>query len=135
MLGIAHAFETFGRLAPCELCLKERQVYWVATAVAAAGGGLSLASSKARPWVCAALGLIFLGGAGLAAYHAGVEWKFWTGPASCSGGHVDVTAADLTRLLQWRTNRRASLRQACLGVPRHLDGRVERADLSGAGRA
>lgn len=100
MLGIAHAFETFGRLAPCELCLKERQVYWVATAVAAAGGGLSLASSKARPWVCAALGLIFLGGAGLAAYHAGVEWKFWTGPASCSGGHVDITTADLTRLLR-----------------------------------
>jgi len=24
MLAIAHAFETFGRLAPCELCLKER---------------------------------------------------------------------------------------------------------------
>eukprot|EP01035_Chromulina_nebulosa_P002989 gene2989-4080_t len=33
MLAIAHAFETFGGLAPCTLCLKAREVYWVALAI------------------------------------------------------------------------------------------------------
>jgi disulfide bond formation protein DsbB len=104
MLGAAHAFETFGRLAPCELCLKEREVYWVAAGLALLGGGLTrLASPRLRSGRIAAasllLALVFLFGAGLAAYHAGVEWKFWPGPASCTGGHVHVSAADLSRLL------------------------------------
>jgi disulfide bond formation protein DsbB len=34
MLGAAHAFETFGGLAPCLLCLKQREVYWTAATVA-----------------------------------------------------------------------------------------------------
>ena len=29
MLATAHAFQTFGHLAPCTLCLKQREVYWV----------------------------------------------------------------------------------------------------------
>ena len=99
MLAAAHAFETFGHLNPCTLCLRAREVYWAAIAVAAIGGALSLASRTARAGVCVLLGLIFLGGAALAAYHAGAEWKFWSGPASCSGGGVHVSAADLSRLL------------------------------------
>ena len=99
MLGVAHAFETFGRLAPCELCLKEREVYWAAVAVATTGVGLGFTPLKPGRWVAAVLALVFAGGMVLAAYHAGVEWKFWPGPASCSGGNVQVSAADLSRLL------------------------------------
>jgi disulfide bond formation protein DsbB len=29
--------------------------------------------------------LVFLYGAGLGIYHAGIEWKFWTGPTECTG--------------------------------------------------
>ena len=100
MLGAAHAFETFGHLAPCSLCLKQREVYWGAAVIAAVGGALSLTAAPARRFVCALLALAFLGGAGLAAYHAGAEWKFWPGPASCSGGQTHVGAADLVRLLR-----------------------------------
>lgn len=100
VLGIAHAFETFGRLAPCELCLKERQVYWLAASLAALGAGFSLTPFKPGRWVSAVLALVFVGGAALAAYHAGVEWKFWPGPASCTGAHVQVSTADLARLLK-----------------------------------
>ncbi len=99
MLAIAHAFETFGHMAPCELCLKERQVYWVAAGIAAIGAMISLTPAKLGQWVSALLALVFLGGAALAVYHAGAEWKFWPGPASCTGGHVQVSAADLARLL------------------------------------
>jgi disulfide bond formation protein DsbB len=93
MLAIAHAFETFGHMAPCELCLKQRVVYWVAGGVALGAmivlrlpGGLYV-----RRLSCWILALIFLAGAGIAVYHAGVEWKFWPGPQTCTGsGAVDV---------------------------------------------
>jgi disulfide bond formation protein DsbB len=99
MLAIAHAFETFGRLAPCELCLKEREVYWLAVGVAVAGLLLGLTRFKPGRWLSAALAVVFVGGAVLAAYHAGVEWKLWPGPAACTGGHVEVSAADMARFL------------------------------------
>jgi len=88
MLAIAHAFETFAQLMPCTLCLKQREVYWVAMAVAAAAIIVRRTSFGARalPWLNALLGLIFLYGAGLAAYHAGVEWKWWAGPTTCASG-------------------------------------------------
>jgi disulfide bond formation protein DsbB len=102
MLAIAHAFQTFGHLAPCTLCLRQREVYWVAAAVALAflvavrlPGGPRLRQAS-----CWLLALLFLGGAGLAAYHAGVEWKFWPGPTTCSSaGSRGVDAAALSGLL------------------------------------
>jgi disulfide bond formation protein DsbB len=95
MLGVAHAFQTFGGMSPCELCLKQRTVYWVAMGVAAVTmvmvrlpGG-----PRWREATCWLLALIFLAGAGIAGYHAGVEWKFWPGPESCTGvGKVDMAA-------------------------------------------
>ena len=99
MLGTAHAFETFGGLAPCTLCLYQRDVYWLALAVGVVG--FALAYGRA-PWMGpvanAVLGLVFLAGAGVAAYHAGVEWKWWPGPTTCSGGGA-VSAASLNALL------------------------------------
>jgi disulfide bond formation protein DsbB len=101
MLVIAHAFETFGHLAPCELCLYERQVYWVALPVAAlafiASQGVS--PKVFTPWIGGLLALIFLTGAGIAIYHAGAEWKFWPGPTTCSGAGGGVSAAGLANLM------------------------------------
>lgn len=101
LLGIAHAFETFGHLAPCELCLKQREVYWLAMALAAGGllwRGLRRGFEPTRIINILLLGA-FLAETILAAYHAGVEWKFWLGPASCSGGSMKVDPAELERLL------------------------------------
>lgn len=108
ILAIAHGFETFGRLAPCELCLKEREVYWAATGVALVGGLFSLRVPRARLWTCVVLALVFLGSAVLAGYHAGVEWKFWPGPEACTGSHVRITVEDMQRLL----------RGAAMNIPR-----------------
>jgi disulfide bond formation protein DsbB len=100
MLAVAHAFETFGHMAPCELCLKQRTVYWVAAAVAAIAmvvvrlpGG-----PRFREASCWLLALVFLASVGIAGYHAGVEWKFWPGPESCTGAGK-VTAAALRDLM------------------------------------
>jgi len=101
MLAIAHAFETFGGYAPCTLCLRQREAYWVAGAVALAAMVLARAPGARiwRPLGLAALALVFLAGAGIAAYHAGVEWKFWPGPTACSGTGGGVSAADMAALL------------------------------------
>ncbi len=106
MLAIAHAFQTFDHLAPCELCLKQRTVYWTATGVAAVamvivrrpGGPLI---REATCWLLAA---IFLTGFGIAVYHAGAEWKFWPGPQSCSGGG-SVNMKDLQDLLAGKSGK------------------------------
>ena len=102
MLAIAHAFQTFGGLQPCTLCLRQREVYWCALAVSGTGVALGLIppAARLRPLICAALALIFLYGAGLAAYHAGAEWKWWPGPSTCSSAGGGASAAALAQLMQ-----------------------------------
>ncbi|MEJ2817293.1 disulfide bond formation protein B [Caulobacter sp. CCG-8] len=102
MLGAAHAFETFGKLAPCLLCLKQREVYWVTGSVALAGVVLSRTpwADRVRKPLVLLLGIGFLYGAGVAVYHAGAEWKFWPGPAACAAAGAKATAGDLAALLK-----------------------------------
>ena len=102
MLAIAHGFETIGGLAPCTLCLRAREVYWVAAWVALAGMFVVRMRGGER-WRAAfdgALALIFAVGVGVAVYHAGAEWKWWPGPTACSGGAGSVNAGQMADLLQ-----------------------------------
>ncbi|MEZ5896205.1 MAG: disulfide bond formation protein B [Parvularculaceae bacterium] len=102
LLAGAHAFEHFGRLAPCALCLDQREAHWTALAVAAAGLALGTAL-RAKRVAAAALGacaLVYLVSSGLAFYHVGVEYGYWPGPATCSGGGaVDLGGGDLAGAL------------------------------------
>lgn len=99
MLAAAHAFETFGHLSPCHLCLYQRDVYWTALCVGVVGFALGyMRLLWARRTADAFLTVIFLVGTGIAAYHAGVEWKWWPGPASCTGGG-SVNASQLADFL------------------------------------
>jgi disulfide bond formation protein DsbB len=102
MLAAAHAFETFGGYAPCGLCLKQREVYWAALAVAAIGYVLVRLKRFPANVLALLLAAIFATGMVVAAYHAGVEWKWWPGPTSCSGGGGSGLAVtgDLSALLE-----------------------------------
>ena len=101
MLGIAHGFETFGGLAPCVLCLRQREIYWVALAVAAIG--YLLQRVNCRSWMvraaCFALAACFAVGVGVAVYHAGAEWKWWPGPQACATTGAKASAAGMSELL------------------------------------
>jgi disulfide bond formation protein DsbB len=102
MLAIAHAFQTFEGLAPCHLCLKQREVYWAAIGLALFSMILVRARDdrRVRAAADALLGLLFLAGCGIAVFHAGAELKFWPAPASCSSaGVAAVSAADLQALM------------------------------------
>src|ERR1700744_1813274 len=83
MLAIAHAFQRFGGLAPCTLCFYQRDVYWAAFSLGLFGFFIGYVRLR---WtdraVAVLLALVFLVGAGIAAYHSGVEWKWWPGPTT-----------------------------------------------------
>lgn len=84
-------FQYVGGLQPCELCLVERWPYYGAIAVAA----LALATGAPRAvWWVGLLALIFLGSAGLAAYHVGVEQHWIAGPTACTGGASGAKSAE-----------------------------------------
>jgi len=102
MLAIAHGFQTFGGLAPCELCFKQRDVYWVAIAVSAAAVAARRYEPTRRslgPLLGLILAVTFAVGCWIAVYQAGAEWKWWPGPQSCSGAALNVGALDLKKFL------------------------------------
>jgi disulfide bond formation protein DsbB len=95
MLAIAHGFQSLGHLAPCHLCLKQREVYWAAMAVSAVAilSGLTPMRVAGARIGCALLVLVFGYGAYLAGFHAGAEWHWWKAPVTCaSTGPVNLSA-------------------------------------------
>lgn len=90
LIASAHAFETFGGLAPCMLCLKQREVHWGIVALAA----VSFVVLRRKPefWSLAyiALGLAFLVSFAVASYHVAVEMKLVM--AQCEGGDLSNLA-------------------------------------------
>lgn len=81
-IGGALVFQHGFGLSPCKLCLLQRDPYYLALPVAAATWALA-ARRPARLGLLA-LALIFAVSAGLGAYHAGVEWGVFQGPADCA---------------------------------------------------
>ena len=83
----AYYFEYVVKLAPCPLCLEQRIPYYVGIPLALI---VAVAAWRRMPARLVGLGfavlaIVFLSGAGLGVYHAGIEWKFWPGPTECSG--------------------------------------------------
>ena len=96
LLGFAHASETIWNIAPCNLCLKAREVYWGAAAVALIATIWHLISrgSRGTPRIAAfLLAVIFATGAITSFFHMGGELKWWSLPATCmGGGSVDLAS-------------------------------------------
>ena len=74
-------------LQPCPMCLEQRYAYYLAIPLAALTALAAGQNAPRRLLTCglAVLALATLGNAVFGAYHAGVEWKFWAGPADCTG--------------------------------------------------
>lgn len=87
-------------IRPCPLCLEQRYAYYAIVPLA-----LVVAAARKAPRSLLAAGfaiiaLAALWNAGLGAYHAGIEWQLWRGPAECSGSVVDLgKAGDLMQRL------------------------------------
>ncbi len=90
----AYFFQYVVGLPPCPLCLEQRIAYYVVIPLAALIA-VAAATRAPRPLLAAGLIIITLGmifNAGLATFHAGVEWKWWPGPLECSGPLGDLGA-------------------------------------------
>jgi len=88
-LGIALAAQHWGGIQPCVLCIYQRYAHG-----AAAAAGLLALALAARPAASRALtglgALAFLAGAGIAAFHVGVEQHWWQGTAGCHAPSFDA---------------------------------------------
>ncbi len=101
MLGAAHAFERFAGLNPCNLCLKQREVFWGAVAISLVATLWTIVSQARRgtPRIAAfLLFAVFATGAITAGFHAGGELKWWALPATCSAGGGGADLEGLTSL-------------------------------------
>jgi disulfide bond formation protein DsbB len=115
-LAGAWFFQLVLDILPCELCLEQRYAYYLMIPL---GALTALAAAKGAPRTVllaglAILGLAALGNAGLGFYHAGVEWKFFAGPADCTGPvgnlgsagnllqRLDTTKVIMCDVVQWR---------------------------------
>ena len=101
MLGAAHAFERFAGLSPCNLCLKQREVFWGAVAISLVATLWAVISQARRgtPRIAAfLLFAVFATGAITAGFHAGGELKWWALPALCAGGGAGADLEGLTSL-------------------------------------
>jgi disulfide bond formation protein DsbB len=98
IIATALASEIFGGLVPCALCLQQRIPYYIAVPVLVL---MLLANDKAPPALLGLVGLVFAVGAGLAGYHAGVEYGWWAGPAACgAGANLPSSLAELNEALK-----------------------------------
>ena len=93
------AFQHIGGYIPCKLCLQQRQPYYAAMPLAAiAFLSIRLGWSPALSRLLLAIvALLLMSTAALAAYHAGVEWRWWAGPADCgaTAGNISNDVGDL----------------------------------------
>ena len=88
---------------PCPLCLDQRNAFYVCVPLAALLmlGANHGASSEVMIAGFGVIVVVMLWNTGLSAYHAGVEWKFWPGPADCSGPINSLgSAGDLLKRIQ-----------------------------------
>jgi disulfide bond formation protein DsbB len=86
-LAGAWFFQLVLDIRPCPLCLEQRYTYYVVIPLAVL---IAIAAARDAPRAVLVVGLAIvalatLGNAGLATYHAGVEWGFWKGPTDCTG--------------------------------------------------
>lgn len=97
----ALAFEHFGGYRPCPLCMMQRYAYYAAIPALFVAMALSSEMPRTAALLFFLVSLAFLANAGLGVYHAGAEWKFWPGPATCAGAlTLPSSAADLLRDLE-----------------------------------
>ena len=89
LLAGAHAFESFGHMQPCAMCLAQREWHWGIVLIALVALVFARAAGASR-WVAFVLGLAFLGSFVMAAWHVAVE-HHWIA-AQCEVGALgDLT--------------------------------------------
>lgn len=106
VIATAFAFEYIGGYVPCPLCEMQRYAYYAGIPLLFLGMAFSSEKPRLAALLFVLVALAFLANAGLAAYHAGVEWKFWPGPDTCAASAaLPASAGDLLADMEARVVR------------------------------
>lgn len=115
LIAGAFFFEYVVKLEPCELCLAQRWPYYLAIAAALAA---LIGGPRVTPWCVAIAALLFATGAGLAAYHVGVEQHWIAGPTACTdaSGPGATSPEELLKLLRRQPVRCDEVQWSLFGI-------------------
>lgn len=96
ILLVAFGFQYIGGLQPCILCWWQRYPYFVTIALSAVAL-LTSGRPQLGTLLLGACGVVFLVGAGIAAFHVGVEQHWWAGTAECGANFGPAGSVDELR--------------------------------------
>ena len=95
VVALASAFiaEFYFNLAPCEMCLKQREPYYI---IILGFTLITILKWQERIWFYLGVQLISIYGLFYSIWHVGIENKFLSGPEECSDGlNITNNASDL----------------------------------------
>ena len=95
VVALASAFiaEFYFNLAPCEMCLKQREPYYI---IIVGFALITILKWQHRIWFYLGVQLISIYGLFYSVWHVGIENKLLSGPAGCSQGlNITNNASDL----------------------------------------
>lgn len=106
-LSIAWSLQLFFDMEPCELCLIERIPYYVSLIILffIEFGYKVRCKESILYFGMVFVALLLLITSGISAYHAGVEWKLWLGPNSCSGSTPILSDSSINLLDQLKSTK------------------------------
>jgi disulfide bond formation protein DsbB len=92
LIAGALAFEHLGGLKPCPLCLEQRTPWYILIVLGFAilGAERLKAPRAALLALYAVAALVAAWSVTLGGFHAGVEYKWWPGPADCTGDAISL---------------------------------------------
>jgi disulfide bond formation protein DsbB len=96
LLG-AFAFQYIGGLQPCILCWWQRYPYMITIVLGVVATFLAPTRPALARLLLAACAVVFLAGAGIAAFHVGVEQHWWAGTAECGANFGPAGSVDELR--------------------------------------
>lgn len=100
----ALGFQHIGGMQPCQMCYWQRHAHKAVLVIAIVTIAVRFLT-KSGKWdrgFLTLIGLAFLVSFGLAFWHAGVEYKWWVGPKTCSAiqSITDITPADISKIFE-----------------------------------
>lgn len=100
-IGFAWTLQYGFNKLPCPLCYYQRYPYFANIAIGILAVALAKKAPKIAHFLLLLAALVFLGGAGIAMFHIGVEHGWWEGLSTCGAGIGPPVGATIEELKEY----------------------------------